>query len=87
MLENNYILAINPGSTTTKIAVSVGNNQVFLKTIKHDAETLAKFEKIADQFQFRRDLVLNEVKENGIPFDKIEKAETGTSPFDLERRG
>ncbi len=70
-MENNYILAINPGSTSTKVAVSVGTKQVFLRSIVHTAEDLAKFDKITDQFEFRKELVLNEIKENGIPFDQI----------------
>ncbi len=70
-MENNYILAINPGSTSTKVAVSIGNKQVFLKSILHTAEQLAEFDKITDQFEFRKGLILKEVKENGIPLDKI----------------
>ncbi len=70
-MENLYILAINPGSTSTKVAVSVGNNQVFLRSILHDADELSKYDKITDQFEFRKELVLKEVKENGIPTDKI----------------
>ena len=43
------ILAINPGSTSTKIAVYEYDTVVFLKTIRHSAEELSKFEKITDQ--------------------------------------
>ena len=42
-MENNYILAINPGSTSTKVAVSIGTEQVFLRSIQHNAEELDKF--------------------------------------------
>lgn len=70
-MEISYILAINPGSTSTKIAVYNGNNSVFLKTIRHDCEALAPFKEVADQFEFRKGLILKEVKENGIPLDEI----------------
>lgn len=70
-MENMYILAINPGSTSTKVAVSVGNDQVFLRSILHDADELSKYDKITDQFEFRKELVLKEVKDNGIPYDEI----------------
>lgn len=70
-MENNYILAINPGSTSTKIAVSIGTIPVFLKTILHSADDLAEFEKITDQLEFRMNLVLKEVRDNEIPFDQI----------------
>lgn len=71
MMENSYILAINPGSTSTKIAVFRGNNSVFLNTIRHECEELAEFNEIADQFSFRKDLIINELKNNSIPFDEI----------------
>ncbi len=70
-MENNYILAINPGSTSTKIAVSIGTIPVFLKTILHSADDLTEFEKITDQLEFRMNLVLKEVRDNDIPFDQI----------------
>ncbi|MCF8225883.1 MAG: butyrate kinase [Bacteroidales bacterium] len=67
----SYILVINPGSTSTKIAVYRGNNSVFLKTIRHEASELAKFQEITDQFEFRKELILKEVLENHIPLDEI----------------
>jgi len=70
-MKNYYILAINPGSTSTKMAVSVGTNPVFLKTILHSADDLAKFKKVTDQLEFRMNLVLKEVSDNEIPFDDI----------------
>ncbi len=70
-MENSYILAINPGSTSTKVAVFKGNNSVFLKTIRHSKKELSEFNEIADQFEFRKNLILEEVHENGIPLDEI----------------
>ncbi len=70
-MDKGYILAINPGSTSTKIAVYQGEKSVFLKTIRHECDELARFRLITDQFEFRKKLVLNEVKDNAIPLDKI----------------
>ena len=70
-MDANYILAINPGSTSTKIAVYRDNKSVFLKTIRHDCDELKEFKKTANQFQFRKKLILHEVKENHVPFDQI----------------
>ena len=56
MTEKNLILAINPGSTSTKIAVYNGTEQLFLKNLKHSAEELAPFAKIADQYEFRKEI-------------------------------
>ncbi len=65
MDSRKLILAINPGSTSTKIAVYDGENQLFVKNIKHSAEEIAKFECIADQYEFRKDIILDEVKNAG----------------------
>jgi len=70
-MENSYILAINPGSTSTKIAVYNGNNPVFLKTIRHDCNELDAFKEVADQFEFRKNLIMKEVEENAIPLEEI----------------
>ena len=63
MTEKNLILAINPGSTSTKIAVYNGTEQLFLKNLKHSAEELAPFAKIADQYEFRKEIILKEVSD------------------------
>ncbi|MBQ7078021.1 MAG: butyrate kinase [Lachnospiraceae bacterium] len=59
------ILVINPGATSTKIAVYEDEKQIFKTGIDHSIEELKPFAKIVDQFEFRRDLVLNTLKENG----------------------
>ena len=65
------ILAINPGSTSTKIAVYEGETPVFLKNIKHSKEKLDTFDKITDQFLFRKQLIINQLKEADIELDSI----------------
>ena len=70
-MENIRILAINPGSTTTKIAVYQNNNPVFLKNIKHTVEDLTDFEHIADQFEFRRNIIMQELEKAEIRIDLI----------------
>ena len=52
------ILVINPGSTSTKIAVYEDENPLFVKTINHSKEELAPFKEPFDQYEYRRDLVL-----------------------------
>lgn len=67
------ILAINPGSTSTKIAVYEDEKPVFVRKISHEVSSLAQFEHVTDQYQFRKNLVLEELANNGIPlkFDAI----------------
>jgi len=66
------ILAINPGSTSTKIAIYQNTKPVFLKNIRHPAEELRKFKHCADQFQYRKDIILQELKNSHIDVSRIE---------------
>jgi butyrate kinase len=70
-MDANYILVINPGATSTKIAVYKENISIFLKTIRHECGELETFGKITDQLEYRLNLVLAEVKENHIPFEGV----------------
>jgi butyrate kinase len=67
------ILAINPGSTSTKIAVYDDEKPILLRTIRHSAEELSKFEDVIYEFPFRKQLVIDELKRNDIPlqFDAV----------------
>jgi len=70
-MEQIRILAINPGSTSTKIAVYQNTNPVFLKNLRHTTEQLQDFETIADQYQFRKEAILTELKNAEIRIDLI----------------
>lgn len=63
------ILAINPGSTSTKMAVFENDKEVFNMCLRHSVEDLEPFSKVIDQFDFRKHLILNALAENGIPFE------------------
>lgn len=63
------ILVINPGSTSTKIAVYHDEHPLLVQTIRHSMDDLVKFPRIIDQFEFRKDLVLKTLAEDGIPFE------------------
>lgn len=65
------ILAINPGSTSTKIAVFEDNKAVFTKNIKHKAEDLASFPKLIDQYEYRKDIILQELAEANIDIHSL----------------
>jgi butyrate kinase len=63
-MANKYILAINPGSTSTKIAIFLGEEKIFSRNISHAAEELAPFQKIIDQHEFREKAILDFMREN-----------------------
>jgi len=65
------ILAINPGSTSTKIAIYEDENEKFVKNIKHSSEEIARFENVASQFQFRKEIILAELEKAGFDIQDI----------------
>lgn len=63
------ILVINPGSTSTKIAVYVDEDVYLVENIRHSVEELSVFSDVMDQFGFRKELVLRELAKEGIPLE------------------
>ena len=59
-------LIINPGSTSTKLGVFEDETLVFEETLRHSTEEIARFDKIVDQVDFRKDIILNFLKEKGV---------------------
>lgn len=64
-------LIINPGSTSTKIAVFDDEKSIFEKTLRHSNEELAVYTKIAEQFEFRKNLIIEALKENNISVESL----------------
>jgi len=64
-------LVINPGSTSTKIGVFEDENPIFIEILRHDSETIKKYKSIFDQYDFRRDIILNFLKEKNISLDSF----------------
>ncbi|MDE6468795.1 MAG: butyrate kinase, partial [Muribaculaceae bacterium] len=65
------ILAINPGSTSTKIAVYTDNEPTFTVSIQHDAEEIARFKQVVDQFDWRKQIIEKTLEENGIDIKSL----------------
>lgn len=71
-MKKIQILTINPGSTSTKIAVFENTKTKFLKKLKHSQQELAKFNKITDQYAFRKDAIMQELKDAEICLDDLD---------------
>ena len=63
------ILIINPGSTSTKIAVYEDDKSVFQKTLRHSSKEIDGFPTVPSQFEFRKNAILNELRDAGIKPD------------------
>lgn len=66
------ILVINPGSTSTKVAIFNGAENVIQKNLEHSSEEIAKYEKIADQLEMRQQIIEEWVVEQGYDLNKLE---------------
>ena len=67
------ILAVNPGSTSTKMAVYEDEKPLVLRSISHSNDDLAQFDDVIEQFSYRKQLVLDELERVGVPlaFDAV----------------
>ncbi len=70
-MEEIRILAINPGSTSTKIAVYEGTTPLFIQTIRHTTEELEPFDVVTKQFSFRKKIIIEQVENADIDINTL----------------
>jgi len=68
---SHSILTINPGSTSTKIAVYEDERPLWETTLRHDAQQLAGFTDVIEQLDWRRGLILSALRDNGFDIRKL----------------
>ena len=61
-MEKKYVLAINPGSTSTKVSIFEDESEIKTKKLDHKLEDLEGFEQITDQYKYRLDIILDWLK-------------------------
>jgi len=66
------ILAINPGSTSTKVAFFEGERPVFVETIHHATEKVAAFEQIADQYAMRHETIVALLQDKAVDLKALD---------------
>ena len=64
-------LIINPGSTSTKIGVFEDETLLFEETLRHSTEEIGQFATIVDQKDFRKNIILNLLKEKNFDIKSI----------------
>jgi len=73
MPQKHYkILAVNPGSTSTKIALYENETLLFEDKIDHPAQSLAGFARMADQLPMRREAVMSRLKERNVALSDLD---------------
>lgn len=65
-------LVINPGSTSTKVAIFEDLEMICSETLRHDSRKLQKFDEIVDQIPLRRKIILDFLTRNNIQLDEID---------------
>lgn len=65
------ILTINPGSTSTKIALFKDNELEFEQVLRHPAEELNQFNKLIDQYEYRKEKIINFLEEKSISLSDL----------------
>lgn len=66
------VFVINPGSTSTKIALFEDENKIFQKNVDHDSAELDKFAEIRDQLPFRMEAIHQALKEADISLEGVD---------------
>lgn len=65
------VLAINPGSTSTKLALYDDEHPLLELTLRHTTEEVSRFADIIDQLDWRRGLILEALRDNGFALDRL----------------
>lgn len=71
MALTHRLLIMNPGSTSTKIAIFDDEQPLFTETLRHSAEEVGRYERVIDQYAFRRDMILSFLKERGVALTSL----------------
>ena len=66
------VLVVNPGSTSTKIAIYDQSEEVWQSTIRHTAGELAQYGSVCGQLPFRKQLVLEQLSEAGTDLSSLQ---------------
>lgn len=71
-MQGTYrILAINPGSTSTKIAIFDNEKSIYEQTLRHSSDEIGAFKNIFDQYDFRKNVILKSLEEKEINLTKL----------------
>ena len=81
-MANRYrILSINPGATSTKVALYLNETPLKVETIRHSTEDLASFRGTLDQLDYRKELVLKFLEENDVKVTELAAVVGRGGPF------
>ncbi|MCX7923080.1 MAG: butyrate kinase [Clostridia bacterium] len=66
------IFAVNPGSTSTKVALFRNSDCIFNRVVRHSPDELKEFTSVASQFEYRFDTIKKAIQEENIKIDSVD---------------
>ena len=81
------ILVINPGSTSTKIAMYDGHEQLWMESIEHSLEEMKKYDTVYDQLDMRHQLVVETARNRGDDLHDLAAVMSRGGPFAAVKSG
>ncbi|KPK72350.1 hypothetical protein AMJ87_05010 [candidate division WOR_3 bacterium SM23_60] len=78
---DHIILVINPGASSTRIAVYKNEQQEFEENIRHNADELLAFSKIIDQHRFRKEAVMCVLEKENVDLGSLSAVVGRGGPF------
>lgn len=76
-----WILAINPGGGSTKVAVYNGPKSILSESVEHPPAQLVRFGHVLDQYSLRKDAVMSALAKHKFDFKKVEAIATRGGPL------
>ena len=70
-MPRTHVLVINPGSTSTKVAIFMGSENVLQYNLNHSAEELEKFDHITDQYEYRKNMIIEWMNGEGYSLETL----------------
>lgn len=71
-MEKYKILTINPGSTSTKIAVFENEELLYERTLRHSSEEIGRYSKVTDQLEFRKEVIEKSLEEASLKISDLD---------------
>lgn len=72
MSKTYQIIAVNPGSTSTKVAVFQDDRKAFSINVQHPVSELAAFPEIVDQLDYRKKTILETLREHQVDLHRTD---------------
>ena len=73
MRDNKYrVFVINPGSTSTKVALFEDDINIFEESVSHDASVLNSFDNVNDQLGYRLEVVNKLIEDNKLDMKDLD---------------